>query len=139
MLGQERYCFSQRVLLLLARSPEWKMVSIWGASQVKPETGSHTQRAGRDGGRGRPLQMGCCCCLVAKLCLTLCDPMDCSPPGSSVHGMSQARILEWVAISCSRGSSQPRDQAHVSCLAGKFFTTQPPGKPDGWVPGLIST
>ena len=47
--------------------------------------------------------------LVAQLCLTLCDPMDCSPPGSSVHGILQARILEWVAISFSRGSSQPRD------------------------------
>ena len=46
-----------------------------------------------------------CCCLVAKLCLTLCDLMDCSPPGSSVHGISQARILEWVGISFSRGSS----------------------------------
>ena len=45
-----------------------------------------------------------CCCLVAKL-LRLCDPMDCSPPGSSVHGISQARILEWVAISSSGGSS----------------------------------
>ena len=46
---------------------------------------------------------------VAQLCPTLCDPMDCSPPGSSVHGISQERILEWVAISSSRGSSQPRD------------------------------
>ena len=46
---------------------------------------------------------------VAQSCLTLCDPMDCSPPGSSVHGILQARILEWVAISFSRGSSQPRD------------------------------
>ena len=46
---------------------------------------------------------------VAQSCLTLCDPMDCSPPGSSVHGFLQARILEWVAISFSRGSSQPRD------------------------------
>ena len=54
--------------------------------------------------------------LVAKLCPTLCDPMDCSPPASSVHGISQARILEWVAISFSRGSSQPRDQTHVSCI-----------------------
>ena len=44
-------------------------------------------------------------CLVTKLCLTLCDPMDCSPPGSSVHGILQARILEWVAIPFSRGSS----------------------------------
>ena len=46
-----------------------------------------------------------CECLVTKLCLTLCGPMDCSPPGSSVHGISQARILEWVAFSYSRGSS----------------------------------
>ena len=44
-------------------------------------------------------------CLVTQLCLTLCDPMDCSPPGSSVHGILQARIVEWVAISSSRGSS----------------------------------
>ena len=51
--------------------------------------------------------------LVAQLCLTLCDPMDCSPPGSSVRGVLQARVLEWVAMSFSRGSSQPRDQTHV--------------------------
>ena len=51
-----------------------------------------------------------------------CDPMDCSPPGSSVHGVSQARILEWVAIPLSRGSSQPGDQTWVSCIAGRFFT-----------------
>ena len=55
--------------------------------------------------------------------------MDCSLPGSSVHGISQARILEWVAISFSRGSSPPRDQIHVSCLAGRVFTMEPPGKP----------
>ena len=50
------------------------------------------------------------------------DPMDCNLPGSSVHGISQARILEWVAISFSRGSSQPRDRTRVSCIAGRFFT-----------------
>ena len=49
-------------------------------------------------------------------------PMSCSPPGSSVHGISQARILEWVAIPFSRGSSQPRAQTWVSCIAGRFFT-----------------
>ena len=48
-------------------------------------------------------------CLVTQSCLTLCDPMGCSPPGSSVHGILQARILEWVAMSSSRGYSQPRD------------------------------
>ena len=52
-------------------------------------------------------------------CLTLCDPMDCSPPGSSVHGVFQARILQWFAIPSSRGSAQPRDQtciSYVSCI-----------------------
>ena len=56
-------------------------------------------------------------CLVAQSCLTLCDPMGCSPPGSSVHGIFQARILERVAISSSRGSSRPRDQTHISCTS----------------------
>ena len=61
---------------------------------------------------------------VAQSCLTLCDPMDCSPPGSSVHGIFQAWILEWVAISFSRGSSQHRDQTQVSCIVGRRFTVQ---------------
>ena len=60
--------------------------------------------------------------LVTQSCLILSDPMDCSPPGSSVHGILQARILEWVAIPSSRGSSWPRDQTQVSCNAGRFFT-----------------
>ena len=51
----------------------------------------------------------CCCCLVDKLCPAVCKAMDHSPPGSSLHGISQAKILKWVAISFSRGSSQPRD------------------------------
>ena len=59
---------------------------------------------------------------VTELCLTLRDPMDCSPPGSSVHGVLQARTLEWVAIPFSRGSSWPRDQTQVSCTAGGFLT-----------------
>ena len=59
--------------------------------------------------------------LVAQACLTLCGPKDCSPPGSSVHGILQARILEWVAMPSSRESSQPRDQTRVSCMAGGFF------------------
>ena len=56
-----------------------------------------------------------CCCLAPKLCSTVCDPMDCSPSSSSVHGISQARILEWVAISFSEVFSGPRDQTHASC------------------------
>ena len=79
-------------------------------------------------------------CSVSQLCPTLLQPtrwiaahqVDCSPPGSSVHGIFQARILEWVAISFSKGSSWSRDWTHtfcVSCIAGRFFTTEPLGKP----------
>ena len=68
-------------------------------------------------------------CLVAQMCLTLCDPMDCSPPSSSVHEDSPARILQWVAMPSSRGSSQPRDHTQVSHITHGFFTIEPPGKP----------
>ena len=60
--------------------------------------------------------------LVAQLSPTLCDPLDCSPPGSSVRGILQARILEWIAIPFTRGSSQPRNQTRVSCVASRFST-----------------
>ena len=73
-------------------------------------------------------------CVCAQLCLTLFDPVDYSPPGSPVHGILQARILEWVAISFSRGSFWPRDQTSifcVSCIASGFFTTWAMGKPLG--------
>ena len=70
-------------------------------------------------------------CVHAYLCLTLGNPMDCSSPGSSVHGIFQVRILEWIAISSFRESSQPGIKP-VSpgspALAGGFFTTEPPGK-----------
>ena len=69
----------------------------------------------------------CYCCLVAQACPTLCQPVDCSFPGSSVHGVSQA--WEWVAISSSMGPSQPRDRICVFCIAGRFFITKTPGKP----------
>ena len=62
----------------------------------------------------------------------LCGPVDCSPPGSSVHGVSQARTLERVAISFSRGSYNPRDQTHISCIAGGFFPSETPVKPAWW-------
>ena len=64
----------------------------------------------------------CVQCLVAQSCLTLCDTMDGSLPGSSVHGILQARILEWVTMPSSSGSSQPRDRTQVSGIAGVFFT-----------------
>ena len=59
---------------------------------------------------------------VVQLCLTLCDPMDCSLQGSSVHGIFQARVLEWIAISFSRGSSRPRDRSRVSRIVDRCFT-----------------
>ena len=74
----------------------------------------------------------CGCVQSLQWCLTLWDPMDCSLPDSSVHGILQARILELVAIAFSRGSSRPRDQTLVSCIsciAGRFFTPEPRRKP----------
>ena len=68
-----------------------------------------------------------CCCLVTKSCPTLCDPMDYSLPGSSVHGMLQARILEWVVIFFSRGLPNPGIEPESPALGGGFFTTEPPG------------
>ena len=62
-------------------------------------------------------------CLVTLSCLTLCNCTDCSPPGSFVHGILQTRVLEWVAMPSSRGSSQPRDGIQVSRTAGRFFTS----------------
>ena len=61
-------------------------------------------------------------CLVAQLCLTLCNPTDSSPPGSPVHGVLQAKILEWVTISYSRWSSSPRDWTRVPCIVDRFLT-----------------
>ena len=71
-------------------------------------------------------------CWIAQLCPALCNPMDCSLPGSSVYGILQARILEWVASSYSRGSSWPRNRTWVSCIsciADRFFTAETLGKP----------
>ena len=73
-----------------------------------------------------------CLCSVTQLCVTLCDPMYYSPPASSVHGIFQARILEWVTISSSKVSSRFRDRISVSCvcyIAGRSLTTEPSGKP----------
>ena len=92
---------------------------------------NHTQRLrewayGYQGGRvggGIVRQFGMdvhVCVLVAQSYLTLCDPMDCSPPGSSVHGILQGRIMEWLAIPFSRRSPQPRNQTWVSHIAGRF-------------------
>ena len=61
---------------------------------------------------------------LLQLCPTLCNPMDCSLPTSSIHGILKAIIVEWVAISYSRGSSHPKDQTHIFYIAGWFFTTR---------------
>ena len=78
------------------------------------------------------LRVACGCTRSLQSCLTLYDAMDCSPLGSSLHMILQVRILEWIAMPSFRGSSQPRDQPRVfwgSCIAGRFFTDEPPGKP----------
>ena len=74
----------------------------------------------------KTLYHGLCVCLVAQLCLTLCDSMDCSPPGYSVHGILQARILEWGAVSFSRESSRPRAQTWFSSLQADALPSGPP-------------
>ena len=71
---------------------------------------------------GIGLNIDCMRVCVCYSCLTLCDPMDCSPPGSSFYGILQAWILEWVAMPFSRGSSPLRDWTYVSCIAGGFLT-----------------
>ena len=68
-----------------------------------------------------PLLFHCCACSAAQFCPTLCDSLDCSPPGSFVHGISQARILEWVAISFSRVSSWSRNRTWVSCIGRRIL------------------
>ena len=88
---------------------------------------------------GKTTGVGCHCLLqcrkvkseseVTESCPTLSNPMDCGPPGSSIHGIFQARVLEWVAISFSRGSSPPRDRTQVSALQTDALPSEPPGKP----------
>ena len=80
--------------------------------------------------QGNPFHVYAAAAKSLQSCPTLCNSIDGSPPGSSVHGTLQARVLEWVAVSPSKGSSQTRDQTHVSCgscIAGRFFTTESPG------------
>ena len=102
-------------------SPEYNLVSI---STWNSEISSYTL------------------CCVSQSCLALCSPLDCSPPSSSVHGIFQARVLQWVAIPFSRGSSRPRDQTCISsdsCTAGGFFTAEPPGEVPDYLLGNISS
>ena len=70
-----------------------------------------------------------CACSVVQSCLTLCDPLDCSPPSSNVHGIFQTRTLEWIAVSSSRASSRPRDQSCISCIAANSLPLSCQGSP----------
>ena len=70
-----------------------------------------------------------CCCLITQSCPILCDLMDCDPPGSSIPGVHQARILAWVAFPSPGDLPYPGIKPMSSALAGRFFTTEPPGKP----------
>ena len=81
----------------------------------------------------------CVCVLIVQSCPTLCDLMDYSPPDFSVHGILQARVLEWIATPFSRGSSRPRDRSLVSCTAGRFFAVWATGKSSSTqCPSLVS-
>ena len=116
------------------------------STPITEETARESHRGGgrrvwREGGRsrvwgrfpgryvGEACYQVCVCVLVTQSCPTFCGHMDCSLPGSSLHRILQARILEWFAIPFSRGSSQPGGWTRVSCVASGFFTTEPPGKP----------
>ena len=114
----ETQCGCQRSGEVVIRSDyRWVRAVFWGVMKT----------AGVSGDTCTILWMYCCCCcLVTKSCQSLCNPVDCSPPGSSVHAISQTRIMEWLAISFSRRSSRPRDWTWVSCIAGD--SSEPPGK-----------
>ena len=134
----QKYCILLTAFLLLGVSGWW-----WGGSREGRERQWALCGWGRKNKEAHvciPPNSAClfpygptvsllCVRSVAQSYLTLCDPMDCSPPGFSVHGISQARILEWVATSFSRESSQARDWTHISCTVGRYFTTEPSEKP----------
>ena len=111
------YDFSIRLELLQQNISQISLPGTIGSQRlVKRELGAGNQQG------TLCLAEAAVCVLVTQPCLTLCDSMDCHLPGSSVHGISQAWILDWVAISSSRGSSWLRDWTRVSCIAGRFFS-----------------
>ena len=104
-------------------------VSVWVTCKLKSEGWKEASKDGRVRGKAFQVEgtasakmLRCSDSEVAQLCPALCDPVCCSPPGSSVHGILQAGVLEWVAIAFSRGSSQPRNRTQVSRIAGRRFT-----------------
>ena len=107
----------------MAASPEIiRTKGVGGYTQLFWKCRIHTLRVIPGWPRGYTLWVACVCiCSVAKSCPTLCDSMDCSSLGSSIHGILQARILEWVTISYSRASSRPRDGTCVSCIGRRVL------------------
>ena len=99
--------------------------SVWSERGLDER---HWDNIDRKGIKMHALNFICCCCLVTQPCWTLLQPTGYSPPGSSVHGVFQARVLSGLPLPYSRGSSRLGAQTCVSCLAGGFITTQPPGK-----------
>ena len=134
ILGSVNYPSCACLTSPLASGPWGRTVSwsIWTPTMGTQGLGGHTVGVGVGSRASSPLEPPRFRWWFShSSCPTLCDPMDCSPPGSSVHGILQARVLEWVAMSFSRGSSRPRDQTQVSCLAGRFFTDW--AKTDIWI------
>ena len=108
-----------------------KDFSVPGGSVVKnPPANAGDAAATPGSGRSPGERNGNSFQLSTLSCLTFCNSVDCSPPGSSILGILQARILEWVAMPFSRGSSQPRDRTRISFIAGYSLLSEPPGKPN---------
>ena len=115
------------------------LVRVFYKSHLRVALRMESVKDGKSGGRETTqgavavIQVRADNCLADKSCLTFPDSTDSSPSGSSVPGISQARILEWAAISFSRESSQSSDHNHNSCMAGRFFTTEPPENAQRWL------
>ena len=110
---------------------EWDLYTLKELAEELPLAncrGSSKNQPFRCGSFPKFHRSWCVCAQSLQSCLTLCDPVAWPMTVSSVHEILQARILEWVAVPPSRGSSPPRDWTCVSCIAGRLFTTEPPGK-----------
>ena len=132
VIDNSQFCFDHLPLITMSYSVVPPSLSLsWKVSnQVKmervPKKMGHTWNSGQAHTAFRVAEyvgkdsvcfvVCCCCCLVTKSCETLCGPMDYNPPGSSVCGIFQGRIVEWIAILFSRGSSWPRIQTCISCI-----------------------
>ena len=120
---------NQPVVVQIKRKPEKAALVFWngphsvsGVCFSLNKSNSYLKKGGGDRKAFKNSILHCVHAQSLQACPTLCDPLDCGPPGSSVHGILQARILEWVAMPSSRGSFQPRKRTHISYIADGFFT-----------------